>query len=340
MIKASRLVVVVLLIFVSISISHFSCSDSTGTDQEPPVPQCSTDVTIRVDAHSPESVVPDWSQPIKVGAAINNLCPQDAIEISSDGQFLYYMHTEGVVDNMSPEKILARYNNTYRAEQIGEPGTFREPEYYDLAKGVTGSLDGELSFTPDGSKVYFHSNRAANTGYKNDPFYDDFLDIYVADIIDSVPGPATNLGPPVNSVYPDGEHCIHPDGVTLYFTSLRPGGQGGADIYRSTLSGGSWSTPVNLGIPINTVANDLQPTFTADGDTMYFTSTRGLIGAAIYRSVKTGDTFSDPELVIRGVVGEPSLTADGELLYFVHVLSDAAGTFDADVYYCTRLTDR
>ncbi|TVQ96384.1 MAG: hypothetical protein EA403_16370 [Spirochaetaceae bacterium] len=40
-------------------------------------------------------------------------------------------------------------------------------------------------------------------------------------MIDGVPGVARNLGEPVNSVYPDGEAGLHPDGVTLYFASLR-----------------------------------------------------------------------------------------------------------------------
>jgi len=343
MTDAVKAIVVSLSFIFLITLVQFGCSDSTESNQEPPTPQCSKETTTRVDAHSPESMVSDWSQPVKVGAPINNLCPQDAIEISSDGHYLYYLHTEDVIDDMTPEQILADYNNTYRAERTGGPGTFGEPEYYDLAKGTAGSLDGELSFTPDGSKVYFHSNRPENTGYGNDPVYNDFLDIYVADIVDGVPGPARNLGPPVNSIYPDGEHCIHPDGVTLYFTSLRPGGTGtnNSDIYRSTLSGDTWSTPVNLGSPINSVFNDLQPTFTADGDTMYFTSERNiLIGAAIYRSVKSGDNWSTPELVIQGIAGEASLTADGQLLYFVHVLTDGEGTFDADVYYCTRVEEK
>ena len=35
--------------------------------------------------------------------------------------------------------------------------------------------------------------------------------------------------------------------------------------------------------------------------------------------------------------GEPNLTADGRTLYFVHVLTDAVGPFDADVWLSERL---
>jgi hypothetical protein len=314
------------------------CKDDNpgNSDEEITYPGCSKDATSRVDAHTPESVVADWGTPVRVSAPTNTLCPEDAIEISGDGQSLYFLFTPDLLDSMTPAEILALQNNTYRVPRTGGPGEFGAPVYYNLAKGVGGSLDGELSFTPDSTKVYFHSNRAQNLGYNHDPYEDDYLDIYVADIVDGEPSAARNLGEPVNSIYPDGEHAIHPDGVTLYFTSLRPGGKGGADIWRSTLTGTTWSEPVNLGDSINTIADDLQPTFTSDGDTMYFTSTRGLIGAAIYRSVRSGDIWGSPELVIRGICGEPSLTADGQYLYFVHVLSDVDGNYDADIWYCPR----
>jgi hypothetical protein len=316
------------------------CDDDQAPSQSndtPLHPQCNKAGPLPSDDNTPQTVVSDWSRPVRLGAPINNACPQDAIEISADGQYLYFMFTTDVLDSMPTEEILSAENNTYRAKRIGGPGEFDEPVYYNLAKGTAGSLDGELSFVADGSRVYFHSNRPENLGYNASPAVPDFLDIYVADIVNGEPGPGRNLGSPPNSIYPDGEHAIHPDGVTLYLTSLRPGGFGGSDIYRSTLDGGSWSEPVNLGSPINTLADELQPCFTADGDTMYFTSSRNpAIGTAIYRSHRVDSAWTTPELVIRGIAGEPSLTADGQLLYFVHVVTHDGVIIDADVWYCQR----
>ena len=90
-------------------------------------------------------------------------------------------------------------NGTYRAIRLGGPTEFGDPVFYDLGQGVDGSLDGELSFTPDGSQVYFHSLRSTNTGYQQSPPTDDFLDIYGADLAGGLPGPGRNLGEPVNS---------------------------------------------------------------------------------------------------------------------------------------------
>jgi hypothetical protein len=98
-----------------------------------------------------------------------------------------------------------------------------------------------------------------------------------------------------------------------------------------------WEQPVRLGAPINTPCPQDAIEIAPDGDTMYYASGRNpLIGMAIYRSARSGGVWGGPQLVIRGLVGEPSLTADGRLLYFVHVLSDADGTYDSDVWYCRR----
>ncbi|MBI2565934.1 MAG: PD40 domain-containing protein [Candidatus Schekmanbacteria bacterium] len=80
----------------------------------------------------------------------------------------------------------------------------------------------------------------------------------------------------------------------------------------------------------------------ADGNTMYFASDRNVwTGIAIYRFRRVGDdSWSAPELAIKGLVGEPALTADGTLLYFVHLLRDAQGIFDADIWYARHGSGR
>jgi len=332
-----RSIIAAFAIYCAILLTN--CKDKS-TDTNPPVnliPICEKTDTARIDLNTPTSMVADWGQPQRLGEPVNTPCPQDAIEISRDGAYLYVMYTEDILGNMTPEQILSPHNNTYRLKRIGGPDEFADPEFYDLGKGIDQSFNGELSFAPDGDKVYFHSLRSTNLGYQQNPPTDDFLDIYVADIIDSLPGPGRTLGAPVNSPYPDGEMAIHPEGVTLFLGSHRPGGMGATDIWVTRKNGDIWSPPENLGHPVNSPADDYQPTFTPDGDTMYYASGRNpLIGMAIYRSIRDGRNWRQPQLVIRGLVGEPSLTADGQLLYFVHVLSDSAGNYDADVWYCQR----
>ena len=70
----------------------------------------------------------------------------------------------------------------------------------------------------------------------------------------------------------DSSPAITPDGLTLYFSSTREGGQGGADLYKVTRSrGGKWSKPENLGEPINTPGNEVFPHVSPDNK-IYFAS--------------------------------------------------------------------
>ena len=317
-----------------------------GADQGPepagriehndPRPECRYTVdSNRVPWRMPQVVGTGWGTPIKL-ATLNTACPEDAIEISRDGSTLYFYWSPTV--GAASDELLNGTTGTYYAARVGsEPGSFANPRFLDLRQDAPGgACDGELSFTPAGDQVYFHSNRADNTGYRQQPPMADFLDIYVAAVTGGRPGAAQNLGPAVNSIYPDGEHCLSPDGSKLYLTSQRPGGVGATDIWVSTRAGSAWSAPVNLGAPLNSTGADLQPALAAnDPGTMYFVSDRGG-AAAIYRSTFQGASWSQPAPVITGYVGEPSLVADGSVLYFVHVLVDGAGVFGSDIWYVRR----
>lgn len=63
---------------------------------------------------------------------------------------------------------------------------------------------------------------------------------------------------------------ISPDGNTLVFTSLRPGGYGLGDLYVSYFRNGNWSKPINLGPAVNTSDDEFHPTLTRDGRHLYF----------------------------------------------------------------------
>lgn len=319
------------------------CDKDKGPDLEPvfahgsPRPECRYEGGVgRTPYAMPQVVAGGWGAPVKLSDPLGTDCPEDAIEISRDGSVLYFYWSPEV--NAAGDELLSGTTGTYAARKsTSDPGSFSDPRFFELRKGATsGACDGELSFTPAGDSVYFHSLRAENTGYRQSPPVDDFLDIYVAKVVAGEPGPAVNLGQPVNSIYPDGEHCLSPDGTRLYLSSTRPGGFGQTDIWMSQRQGGAWSQPINLGQPINSAASELQPAFAADDpSTLYFVSDRDG-PSAIYRSVHAGERWSQPERLITGYVGEPSLVADGSLLYFVHVLVDSAGVFGSDIWYVRR----
>ena len=97
-----------------------------------------------------------------------------------------------------------------------------------------------------------------------------------------------NLGPVVNSPFQDFGPAISKTGLSLYFTSDRPGGLGTFDIWVSQRArkDDPWGSPVNLGGVINGEASDNVPTLSRDGHWLLFNSTRpdGFGGQDIWAS--------------------------------------------------------
>ncbi|MDD2196719.1 MAG: tetratricopeptide repeat protein, partial [Bacteroidales bacterium] len=114
----------------------------------------------------------------------------------------------------------------------------------------TESYETHASVSSDGSKLYFASNREGGFGD---------LDIYVShkDEMGNW-GPAVNLGENINTQFNENTPFITNDGKTLFFSSDGHNTMGGYDIFFSQLNeNGSWSTPINLGYPINTTDDEL-----------------------------------------------------------------------------------
>jgi hypothetical protein len=90
-----------------------------------------------------------------------------------------------------------------------------------------------------------------------------------------------NLGSDVNSSSSDFAPAVSKNGLSLYFSSDRPGGAGSTDIWVSQRSNrdDSWSVPMNLGSPVNTAFVERAPSFSRDGHWMFFVSDRpGTLG--------------------------------------------------------------
>ncbi|MCU0918679.1 MAG: discoidin domain-containing protein [Planctomycetes bacterium] len=85
-------------------------------------------------------------------------------------------------------------------------------------------------------------------------------------------GPPMNLGPVVNGPAADCCPNLAADGLTLYFSSGRPGGFGDYDIWFCTRPNldAPWGPPVNIGHPINSQYYDAYPCVSGDGLRLYF----------------------------------------------------------------------
>ena len=102
-----------------------------------------------------------------------------------------------------------------------------------------------------------------------------------------------NIGAPVNSSSWESTPSISADGNMLFFSSNRPGGFGGKDLWVSFATDkGKWLPPVNLGKTINTEGDEMSPFIHFDGKTLYFASDGrpGMGGFDIYMSRMNNDT--------------------------------------------------
>jgi outer membrane protein OmpA-like peptidoglycan-associated protein len=115
--------------------------------------------------------------------------------------------------------------------------------------------------------------RDENTVHQQ-PFEEDFYISYKQ--ADSLWGQMVRMSAPLNSHGNEGAQSISPDGQTLYFTICnRADGLGSCDLYISERKGKGWSTPINMGIKVNSGVWDSQPSISPDGKTLYFASARG-----------------------------------------------------------------
>ena len=126
--------------------------------------------------------------------------------------------------------------------------------------------EGGACLSPDGKTLYFTSERKGGFGHS---------DIWMSTKIDNKKwSKPINLGNIVNSPYDEVGLFMAPDGKTLFFASNGPNSMGSYDVFKTTYENGQWTTPVNLGYPINTEFSDGPITIDASGKVAYLSSDR------------------------------------------------------------------
>lgn len=234
---------------------------------------------IYISIMGPDSI---WGPPQSV-ASINTNGHDAAISISPDGRYIFtYQSSET--------------NNGDIYVSVLSGTTFSKPE--PLNEYVNSQeWEGSCSISADGQFLYFASERKGGYGGR---------DIYASVKINGDWGPAINLGPKINTQYDDDAPFIHPDGVTLFFSSMGHNSIGGFDIMYSLYKEDQWTEPRSMGIPLNTTEDDRFYVINSRGDRGYFSSNRpssdGKGGEDIY-TVEPGILGEKPIVaLLKGVV--------------------------------------
>lgn len=114
-----------------------------------------------------------------------------------------------------------------------------------------------------------------------------------------------NLGEKINSGHWEAGPYLASDGKTLYFSSGRPGGLGGADIYVSTRlddTWTNWSEPKNLGAPYNTTEDDIYFVLPASGEYAFISSLTPGRKMDIYKIKLKSEIKPAPVVLVKGTV--------------------------------------
>ncbi len=216
--------------------------------------------------------------------------------------------------------------------------TFNEPT--NLGTTINSSAADRMpSVSADSLSLYFSSYRPG--GHGGD-------DIWVTRraTIDDDWGSPENLAPRINTPSNDSHPSISLDGLTLFFSSNRPGGYGD-DIWVTTRSATSepWSEPINLGLTVNSSSRDLGPCISADGLELFFHSTRfggqGDQDIWVTTRTTTSDPWAEPVNLGPGLNGPaadagPDISADGLMLFFRSQGGDTYGL--GDIWFLRRAT--
>lgn len=250
-----------------------------------------------------------WSEPTGI-AALNTKGNDAAVALSPDGQTLFSF----ISNNDAGDLYMSSLNGTEWSKPVRLNSNINTAEW-----------EGSCSISSDGRFLYFASEREGGLGGR---------DLYVSEKINGDWGPAVNLGPGINTEYNEDAPFIHPDGITLFFSSEGHKSIGGYDIMYSIKKDNEWIEPLSMGIPLNTTEDDRFYVINAKGDRGYFSSNRGGAGGKggqdIY-SVEPGILGEKPILaLLKGSVFADDKPIDAKIEVSKKATGEAVGPYYAN----------
>jgi outer membrane protein OmpA-like peptidoglycan-associated protein len=260
-----------------------------------------------------------WSLSLPMEPPVNSQGNQGALCLSPDGMQLFMTCCSRRDSYGSCDLYVShrRGNNWSEPENLG-----------DVVNST--AWDSQPCLSADGRTLFFVSTRKG--GYGGSDIWKSTL------LADGSWDQPKNLGNTINTSSNEMAPFIHQDGRTLYFSSGGHPGMGGADLFISRLAAdGKWSSPVNLGYPLNTKNDEINLVINIGGDAAYISSAKagGFGNTDIYCFQLPEEVRPTPVSYVKGKVYDKNdkhpLAADLELIdmqtgkVVVNSVSDASG---------------
>jgi hypothetical protein len=156
------------------------------------------------------------------------------------------------------------YGRYYEDIYIAQHGTDDWQNPISFSEDVNSTThDACVAFSPDGTELIIYRTDEKQTGG----------DLYLSKYDGTKWSTPVKMGPEINSEYLEASACFSADGDEIIFSSNRPGGLGGKDLYRvRKFMNGKYSLPFNLGPAINTPLDEDAPYIDPRDNSLYFSS--------------------------------------------------------------------
>lgn len=195
-----------------------------------------------------------------LGPSINSPSHDYSPLITADGGTMYFTSRRpGSMGGLKDESGQS-YEDIYTATRTGEAwGRAMSAQ----APVNSAMQDATVGLSADGNEMIIY--RASDDQPDGD--------LYITKRSNGVWSTPERMTDKINSKFHEPSATISPDGTEVYFSSDRPGGFGGRDLYRiRRLPNGAWSEPLNLGPQVNTAFDEDAPFLHSDGTTLFFSS--------------------------------------------------------------------
>lgn len=241
-------------------------------------------------------------------APFNSGDAEGGVSMTADGTELYY----SIIRNGN--------SDIYMVRRID--GQWQQPEALGPQVNSPDAWDAQPSVSPDGSQLFFASNRGGGQGG---------IDIWHCHrLANGDWSRAENLGSKVNTLGNEKYPFIAADNNTLYFLSDGWQGFGGYDIFFTYLDNSAHACPLNIGLPINTEGDELSFGVTPDGRYAYMTGrlpdsrSTDIIMFDLYPNARPADPTHLCRMQVTDTLGKPlPATVKVSLKDIYHAVGDS-----------------